>query len=322
MIIGIDVDGTLANGAPFSAPDVIADPDPKMVEIVKELYARGHVLCLWTCRADYIATAWLKRHDLLDYFNFINCSPLITDSIKPNFDLLIDNAVVRWAGQHKDGIFALLGPGQPNIPRDPTFSDTPPVAYLAGTGRAYIDMFEPYWVKAWDTRDFNKRIALFTICSHAKPYSKSFIHSTIRRALHFGGYLNSVDYIHVSSAGIIPSGAEMTYPFNAYDHDGANMTPEAMEYFEKRTGERIRHWLLDYGIHYDAFVVYLRYGKTFRAVTNNLDGGRMFTVEVNQALADTGEWARLPDPDDCLTHENNLRQLLDRLRVASRVARV
>jgi hypothetical protein len=323
VIIGIDVDGTLAIDAPFVAPDVIARPDQRMVRIVQSLYAAGHILCIWTCRADYIVKAWLKEHGLDYYFSHINCSPLITDSIKPNFDLLIDNAVVRWMGQDLSAMKHLLRDGQFDIPRDPNFSDRPPVPYLAGTGKAYLDMFDEHWENAWKQHKFSsaRRIAFLTICSHAKPYSKSYIHSTIRQKLHEAGYLQQLDYIHVSNAGIIPSEAEMVYPFNAYDHDGADMTAEVSSYFEEKTTARMQQWFANYGEHYDTFVVYLRYGKTYRAVTSAITPTRLYACMANVRDGIQLPFAALNDPDDVLTNADNLRGLIETFKGASIVAR-
>ena len=73
-VIGIDFDGTLALDAGFVAGDIVAQPDPRMVRVIRKLHEAGHMLCAWTCRADYVAEAWLERHGLRDLFTHINKS--------------------------------------------------------------------------------------------------------------------------------------------------------------------------------------------------------------------------------------------------------
>src|SRR5688572_2624627 len=59
--------------------------------------------------------------------------------------------------------------------------------------------------------------AIFTTCSWAKPFSQSYVHTPIRLALYDAGLLNSLDYVHISTAGVIPHECETWYPFCAYD---------------------------------------------------------------------------------------------------------
>lgn len=313
MLIGIDFDGTLAIADNFVSPDVIGAPDNRFVELIKKLHEAGHTLCTWTCRADYVVKKYLDTHNLAQYFSYINESPDVTDSVKANFDLLIDDRVMLWTGTNDAAILQFAEEfGHKTIltPRDPEFSDKAPVPYLAGTGRMYLDMFEDHWREAWEKRswDHRQRIALFTICSHAKPYSKSFIHATIRKHLWHENVLGKMDYIHISNAGVIPSGAEMTYPFNAYDHNGAEMTPAVAEYFEKLTEDRLRYWASKFASYYDGFVVYLRDGKTMRAATRAL--GHLHNIQfVAAKVHDDLPFARLPDVDDCLVRVDNLEDL-------------
>lgn len=317
MLIGIDFDGTLAIADNFVSPDVIGAPDNRFVDLLKKLHEAGHTLCTWTCRADYVVKKYLDTHDLTQYFSYINESPNVTDSVKANFDLLIDDRVFRWNGENEELILAYVaafGHETIIIHRDPEFSDKAPVPYLAGTGRMYLEMFEEHWRDAWLKKDWvpRERIALLTICSHAKPYSKSFIHASIRQALHHANFIDLVDYIHISNAGIIPSGAEMTYPFNAYDHNGAEMTPAVAEYFEQLTHDRLMHWARQFGSYYDGFVVYLRNGKTMRAAQRAL--GHLHNIEfVAAKVHEDLPFARLPDVDDCLAMDDNLEDLMTAL---------
>ena len=324
-VIGIDIDGTLALGE-WIAPEIIGDPNPDIVRIVKALFEDGHTLCAWTCRADYVIKAWLMKHELLKYFAYINKSPYITDSLKPSFDIYIGDEVINSA-IHPFHILSTVKetvakntPGVMDKFRDWDFSSHAPVAFLSGTGRMYIDMFEELWRKEWLELllDRAKPIALLTICSHAKPYSKSFIHSTIRKRLHEIDLLDKIQYAHISTAGIIPSEAEMNYPFNAYDHDGTMMTEDAKRYFSERTFIRIRDWLGTYGDSYERVVFYLRgEGKTHQAAVDAaIATGATNVIVIGAEIGAEHQlpFAALYDVDDCLTSEKNLNKLVDALR--------
>lgn len=313
--IGIDLDGTLAKYDRFIAPDVIDEPDFNFVNLVHSLYAQGHNLYIWSCRADHIIEQWLIKYNLAHYFDGINTSPGTSDSIKPNFDYYIGDEAIRWSGNNIKRILDIIyGNPKPNrytTERDKDFMSHQPVPYLAGTGRGFLDMFETHWRNLWKKHDTDdKQIALMTICSHAKPYSKSFIHSMIRKRLHYADLLDSVDYIHISNAGIIPSNAEMTYPFNAYDHDGSQMSEDTKLYFSKVLEKRMRYWASHYA-NYKHLVVYLRKGKTWYSTAVGLSLLKPIMVEVSTEEYQYPKFVALPDPDDCLTSEANLTRLCD-----------
>lgn len=321
-VFGIDVDGTLALLDEWTVPDKIGPPNPMMVEVVKDLYKFGNTLCIWTCRADYVVEAWLEEHDLRKYFAFINKSPYITDSLKPSFDFYIgDEAVSALTTDPEHMHYRICTVqahgthiGVMNEKRDANFSSHAPVAFFAGTGRMYIDMFEQAWRDTWvKVMPCNKPVALLTICSHAKPYSKSFIHSTIRRELWGAGMLDQTMYAHISTAGIVPADAEMVYPFNAYDHDGTLMTDEAKRYFSEITYKRIWDWLMMYSIQFEKVIFYLRgEGKTYNAAVTAVEDCKPRNVVVIGANMSIPQlpWAALPDVDDCLTSTGNLSRLI------------
>lgn len=320
-VIGIDLDGTLAKYHGFQAPDHVDEPDPAMVKVVRELHNAGHILCLWTCRADYVAEDYLNQHDLHRYFEYINKSPLITDSVKPHFDILIDDRCIQWNEDTPELLANLAAFFPKNDPvnfeeRDADFMSHAPVPYLAGVGKGYIEMFESAWKLACKIHNpGDKKVALLTICSHAKPYSKSFIHAAIREKLWKSGLLHKTDIIHISSAGIIPSSAEMTYPFNAYDHDGSLMSEEIKLYFFSRTADRLEYWFEHYHHHYDRIVVYLRTGsKTLLAAMEaaaSVEATDKITfIAANKEKIDYPDWMALPDDDDCLVSPRNLAMLI------------
>lgn len=326
-VIGIDIDGTLAQHGEFVAPDVISKPSAPMVMVVKRLHSDGHTLCAWSCRADYVVKSWLKEHNLLGYFQYINQSPHITDSVKASFDVYIGDDAVSCISNDASIVLArvkrILKQGNLGLEeqyRDNDFSSHAPVAFFAGTGRMYIDMFEHAWREAWANKLYNrdKTVALLTICSHAKPYSKSFIHSMIRKRLYEEDVLEKIDYAHISTAGIVPSGYEMVYPFNAYDHDGTQMTEAAKSHFSDVTYQRIGRWLSKYRHDYKRVVFYLRdQGKTYTAAKRaceDVDSINTYIVGADMSDVHRLPFAALHDVDDCLVSETNLNRLIGAIK--------
>lgn len=326
-VIGIDIDGTLAASSVWAGGDVISPPNPAMVDLVRILASRRHRLFAWTCRADYVVRAWLQDQGLLIYFEGINESPYPTESGKASFDFYIGDEAFRW----EDNPQELLGRIEANLwradsadfRREESFSSHNPKPYLAGVGKAYVDGFEEHWKAAWERHDHKgKPIAMMTICSHAKPYSKSFIHTSIRAALFCEGKLGCCDYIHISNAGIIPASAEMDYPFNAYDWNGDLCSREVRRYHIEAIKRRFTEWLLWRGMMYHRIVVYLREGgNTISAVQEALTHPDLDRVahRVTVVPACAGEehypqFVHVRDPDDCLTSAGNLHCLTSILR--------
>ena len=181
-------------------------------------------------------------------------------------------------------------------------------------GRAYVDMFEEHWRQAWIAKKVFRSVAFLTICSHAKPYSKSFIHSSIRKRLYEEGVLHRCDYIHISNAGIIPSEAEMNYPFNAYDWNGNNCTPEVVEYHKQAIVRRFKEWFNTYSHRYQDLIVYLRDGGNTNkcvSIARKELGATFQIVSAQDTEFDRMPFAELPDPDDCLTSTRNLNKLME-----------
>lgn len=179
--------------------------------------------------------------------------------------------------------------------------------YLAGTGPEMVDAFEDYWRKPWDHVKTEGRVALLTICSHAKPYSKSYIHTEIRRGIWQASIpLELVQYTHLSSAGIVPAQVDMDYPFCAYDWNVAEATPSDIAYHEHKTEQRLREWYAEWGHAFAGVVVYLRpEGHTRRAVEASLIPAHFVRVDHYPPLA----YVACPDIDDRLTAPANVNRL-------------
>lgn len=317
-VIGIDLDNTLARYTQWQGGEYVGQPDASMVQVLTSLFGTGHTICMWTTRPDYIVERWLKRHNLQKFVHHINCSPYPTESGKASFDFYIGDDAVRWNGEPLEVLALIAANAKPSgsFDREAMFSSSNPALYLGGVGRAYVDMFEPHWQRAWIEHDRKgKPIAFLTICSHAKPYSKSFIHSSIRRKLYECAMLDDCDYIHISNAGIVPASAEMAYPFNAYDWNGDLCSPEVRAYHMEAIERRLRQWLEIYGGTYQRVVVYLRGNGNTCQVVQKVWQDFQF-VEIISAAWDEIQYppfVEVRDIDDCLTSTENLQRLALRL---------
>ncbi|UPT53311.1 hypothetical protein [Synechococcus phage Yong-L2-223] len=300
----------------------MGEPNWPLVAALRGLHTAGFVLCTWSCRADSVVEKWLDEHNISDIFTFINDSPHPSDSGKRHFDLIVDDTAFRWRND-VDVIGDLLDAANsiPDGPRnlgerDVDFSDRNPKVWYQGTGRMFQDHFERKWKNAWEAKKaiYNHRpVAFMTICSHAKPYSKSHIHASLRKALYDWGLLDTLDYIHISGAGITPSEAEMVYPFNAYDGDYMEATENAKAYLREVLERRLKEWLAEYSEPYEKIVVYLKpTGNTASAVEaliRDTQDPRITFVKAQGGLKYRLPYALTHDPDDCLLHEKNLRAL-------------
>jgi len=92
-------------------------------------------------------------------------------------------------------------------------------------------------------------IVVLTVCSWAKPYSQSWIHTEIRRQL---------NYVHVSNAGVVPHEFERVYPFTAYDWNNAYMEPAMAKPLRKMIDERFKAFWSSFGTHWNYVVPYFR----------------------------------------------------------------
>lgn len=315
LVIGVDLDGTLAQYSGFVNAEHIGPPNPNMARLVRTLFDQGHIVCVWTTRATYLVRKWLDEVGLADCVDYVNESPYPTDDRKCGFDFYIGDEAISYKGDsdavlrelerhpHWRPLTGIMDSFEP----DRGFASGPPLLYHQGVGRRYVDMFEHEYRKLWQGRKLQRR-AFLTICSHAKPYSKSYIHTSIRRALHQRSFLNDTDYVHISNAGLIPSEAETMYPFCAYDWDGTKCTAEDTRYHMQALERRLHDWFIEYGGRYERVVCYLREGGNTCNVMHKL--ADRYKMDLVMAIPSIPlEYAALPDPDDCLADPGNLQIL-------------
>lgn len=306
-VIGIDVDGTLARYEGWQGGEIIGSLLPGARKFLETLKADGWTICLWSTRPTYLLQRWAAQHAVDHHINFYNESPYPADSAKASFDVYVGDETYRFDGDY-DHLFARIttsrhwGEGD-TFDRDVTWADENPTIFYRGTGKMYVDMFDAAYRAIWQRRVIDRgKWALLTICSHAKPYSKSYIHGSIRQALYNAELLHKVDYIHLSNAGIIPHQNGMDYPFNAYDWNASQCAAEVKAYQQETLTRRLVEWMQHYGPKYRGCVVYLRAGgTTLKAVQQAaLKANYPCTFVTAPDIVTPLPWMLHGDPDDCL----------------------
>ena len=143
--------------------------------------------------------------------------------------------------------------------------------FLQGTGPYYLDHPEILQLNSaiLDVFKPKHRAAFFTTCSWAKPYSCSYIHQSIRKGLLEADLLDKVDYIHVSSAGIIP--AEMELWATWYDWNNEWVQDEyTLLLLQARIAMRLQVFLNRFS--YEHMFFYIRLdSNTFKGVKRVVD---------------------------------------------------
>ena len=144
--------------------------------------------------------------------------------------------------------------------------------FLQGTGPYYLDHPEIIQLNKAILAVFKPRhtVAFFTTCSWSKPYSCSYIHRSIRKGLFEENLLDRMDYIHISSAGIIP--AEMELWATSYDWNNEWVQDRyTFALLQKRIAERLSVFLDTFSYKYLLF--YIRpESNTFKGVKMVVDG--------------------------------------------------
>jgi len=305
-VIAIDLDGTLTDG--FGVVEKIMDPHDKGILLLKTLKTVDTIICIWSCRPEYLIKNWLKEHNLLQYVDFVNDSPFPNDDRKIGAHVYIDDSAITWDGDlanviEKVNNVKFTDPGK----RDTDFLDRPLKLFYQGTGHRILDMFKDDWKRFW-VNPVQKETCLLTICSHAKPYAKAYIHMEIRKFLWQQGALNSIDYTHISGAGITPTIEGFDYPYNAYDGNYAEATEEIRTVLREKITKDLTWWRENVSHQYSKIIVYLRYpSNTAIATLEALEG--LDNCEFVFCKLEELPWALDKDPDDCLTLADNLFEL-------------
>jgi hypothetical protein len=147
--------------------------------------------------------------------------------------------------------------------RELDWVDAPARLYLRGVGRRYLSEWpftEAHSLvisKYKPPRRF--RLGLFIPCSYGKPYSQSYIHYLIRRAI--APWLRSglIHEIILTNAGVVPRELDEYWPYTAYDWNPLMETPEVKRCYRAVLKSRILDYLRIHGSSYERFAAYLRW---------------------------------------------------------------
>lgn len=309
-VIGIDLDNTLAEYERWQGVETIGPPKTGADNFLRILHDAGWTICLWTTRARVYVLHWLDLHNLTNYIDYVNDSPYPCEDHKRNFDIYLGDEALRFTGDYETALTQItnIALSQNAFDRVLVESDRNPSLYYQGTGKVYLDIFNDLTSQLWSKRIPKRSIAFLTLCSHAKPYSKSWIHCCIRERLFHDMLLDKIDYIHISSAGIIPHDAtkEPSSIINRYDWNSAEAPDDTIKLHKLRIAERLNLWYDITGKYYNAIYTYLRpNGNTFQAIQTTTLPLNIIPV---QPLP-SPPWLDFPDVDDCLANPINLAQI-------------
>ena len=135
--------------------------------------------------------------------------------------------------------------------------------YLRGVGREFLEGWpfdQAYERLLREYRPSRRyRLGLFMPCSYGKPYSQSYIHYLIRRAIAPWLREGLVHEIIVTNAGVVPRELDEYWPFTAYDWNPLRETPEIRQCYRDVLARRVRGYIERFHSHYHRFTAYLRW---------------------------------------------------------------
>jgi len=135
--------------------------------------------------------------------------------------------------------------------------------YLRGVGLDYLvnDAFEEGFRRLLSDYKPKRRyrLGLFIPCSYGKPYSQSYIHYLMRRAIAPWLREGLVHEIILTNAGIVPRELDEYWPYVAYDWNPAKETEEVRKCYRRVLASRIEGYLKAFRGYYGAFAAFLRW---------------------------------------------------------------
>jgi len=143
--------------------------------------------------------------------------------------------------------------------------------YLRGVGYDYLcnDYFELGFKKIIEKYRPRKRYKLGLIlpCSYGKPYSQSYIHYFLIKAIKESGFYNDIHQIIVTNAGVVPRELDEYYPYCAYDWNPKYETKEIKEAYTEVLAYRLATYIKKFKEYYEKWACYLRWNSdSYRAV--------------------------------------------------------
>lgn len=135
--------------------------------------------------------------------------------------------------------------------------------YLRGVGLKYLvnKYFEDGFRKILSDYKPKKPyiVGLIIPCSYGKPYSQSYIHYFIRKAISdliIKGYIHE---IIVTNAGVIPRELDEYWPYCSYDWNPKYETMEIREMYTRILADRLKTYIERFKEYYLSFAAYLRW---------------------------------------------------------------
>lgn len=107
MIIGIDLDGTIAQYGEWKGEEVIGDPIDGAREFLEALKNKGHTLIIFTARAStpvgrQAVIRWARQHKLWHLFDDV------TNKKEYKFWRFVDDRAIHFNGDNYNEVLQLL----------------------------------------------------------------------------------------------------------------------------------------------------------------------------------------------------------------------
>ena len=143
--------------------------------------------------------------------------------------------------------------------------------YLRGVGLRYLEnkYFEEGFKKLITNYSPKRQyiVGLIIPCSYGKPYSQSYIHYFIRKAISDFIIKGYVHEIIVTNAGVVPRELDEYWPYCSYDWNPKYETKEIKELYTKVLAKRLKAYIEKFKDYYISFAAYLRWDSdSWRAV--------------------------------------------------------
>ena len=195
--------------------------------------------------------------------------------------------------------------------------------YIQGATRQELEYFEPFsdLILAHAHEFSTHPIVLLTVCSYAKPYSNSFIHYEMRKALYKRQLLDMIEIWHLSSGGVIPTQLEKSIPWVCYDWNNEEASEDDLAALRGALTDRFIRWMQIYGRGKKQVVTYFRpESNTARAIESSSGIASLSNVTsvIPECVDSQRESLRsvtldgvVDDPDAMLILPINLKLLTD-----------
>ena len=339
-IVAIDFDGTIAQYLGWRGPHELGDPIKGVSSFLRGLKEAGHIVCIWTTRPAYKIRQWLEYEGLDGLVDYINATPHSKDEWKIGSDCYVGDDAIPFDGNWEGMLEKVLNftkhwEQSREVPQgfredwnkqEVQWSSQDPRLHYGGVGQYQLEVFEEHFQRLLDTWQVNpEKTVLLTLCSWAKPYFTGYIWYVLRKELSETGYLDRLEHVHLSSAGVIPHSRCDEYPFAHYDWDNSKASPEVVTLLCETMTRRLDEWYHKVGFRYKQIVVYMRDpSNTIKSVRSSALMTCGKCTIVGASIEDSGvmevrEGLHKFDPDDYLLTEWNMSRLTDKLSILTDV---